>query len=47
MPQYAEYAIWCLFVITGLTIYFPILYIRKMDKVLRLLEKIEQNTQKK
>ena len=45
--QYAEYFIWCVFVITGLTIYFPILFIRKMDKLIRQLEKIEANTQKK
>jgi hypothetical protein len=45
--QYAEWAIWCLFVITGLMIYIPVMFIRKLDKVLKLLERIEANTQKK
>ena len=34
----------CFLVITGITIYFPIIYIRKMDRVLEVLDRIERNT---
>jgi hypothetical protein len=44
--QYALLAIWCLILITGLTAYFPILFIRKIDKVLKALQQIEANTRK-
>lgn len=37
---------WCVIVIALLAIYVPTIYIRKTDKVLRLLEKIEANTRK-
>ena len=46
MQQYALYAIWCLFFITGIMVYAPIVYIRKTDKVLKILEQIEKNTRK-
>jgi hypothetical protein len=36
----------CLIVIALLSIYVPTIYIRKTDKVLALLEKIEANTRK-
>jgi hypothetical protein len=36
----------CLIVIALLSIYVPTIYIRKTDKILALLEKIEANTRK-
>jgi hypothetical protein len=36
----------CVILITLLAIYVPTIYIRKTNKVLRLLEKIEANTRK-
>ena len=36
----------CVIMIALLAIYVPTIYIRKTDKVLRLLEKIEANTRK-
>lgn len=44
--RYAEYAIWCLLFITGMMVYVPIVYIRKTDKILRILQQIEANTRK-
>ena len=41
-----EYLIGCVLLITCIAIYFPILHIRKANKVERLLEKIEANTRK-
>ena len=46
MPQYLDLLIWCVVVITGLAIYFPIAYIRKTNAILKELEKIEANTRK-
>ncbi len=34
----------CALFITGLAIYFPIIYIRKTDRMLKILERIELNT---
>jgi hypothetical protein len=39
-------AIWCLFVVTGVVIYFPIIYTRKTDRILKALEEIAANTRK-
>jgi hypothetical protein len=39
-------AIWCLFVLTALAIYIPIMYVRKTDKILKALQQIEVNTRK-
>ena len=39
-------AIWCLFVLTGIVIYIPIMYTRKTDKILKALEQIAANTRK-
>jgi hypothetical protein len=36
----------CLILIALLAVYVPTIYIRKTDKVLKLLEKIEANTRK-
>lgn len=46
MDKYLDVVIWCVLVITGISIYFPIAYIRKTDKLLKMLEKIEANTRK-
>jgi hypothetical protein len=46
MQHYALTAIWCLFVITGIVIYVPIMYARKTDKILKALQQIEANTRK-
>ena len=46
MQQYALVAIWCVILITGILVYAPIVYIRKTDKVLKVLEQIEINTRK-
>ena len=44
--QYALTAIWCLFVITRIIVYMPIMYTRKTDKILKVLQQIEANTRK-
>jgi len=36
----------CLILIALLAVYVPTIYIRKTDKILKLLEKIEANTRK-
>ena len=46
MP-YALTAIWCLIVITGIVVYIPIMFVRKMDKILKVLQQIEINTSRK
>ena len=37
---------WCIIVVTLIAVYFPIVYIRKTDKLLKKLEEIEANTRK-
>jgi hypothetical protein len=37
---------WCIIVVTAISIYFPIVYIRKTNKLLKKLEEIEANTRK-
>ena len=44
--QYALVAIWCLIFITGIVAYIPLMYIRKTDKLLKILQQIEANTRK-
>ncbi len=39
-----QWLIACVVIITGITIYFPIIYIRKTNRVLGMLEQIESNT---
>jgi hypothetical protein len=34
----------CLLIVTGIVIYFPLVYIRKMNRVLSVLQQIEANT---
>ena len=46
MVGYALFAIWLLIFITGIIIYIPIMYIRKTDRLLKLLQQIEANTRK-
>ncbi len=41
-----EYLIACVLVIACVAIYVPVLYIRKTDKLLKVLEQIEANTHK-
>jgi hypothetical protein len=36
----------CLLFITGIAAYFPVIYIRKTNKLLDALKQIEQNTKK-
>jgi len=47
MQTYALTAIWCLFVATGVIVYMPIMYTRKTDKILKVLQQIEANTTRK
>jgi len=46
MQTFALAAVWCLFVITGVIVYMPIMYTRKTDKILKVLQQIEANTRK-
>jgi hypothetical protein len=46
MERYALTAIWCLFVVTGVIVYMPIMYARKTDKILKVLQQIEANIRK-
>ena len=41
-----QWVIGCLLFITGIAAYFPIIYIRKTNRLLKLLEQIEANTRK-
>jgi hypothetical protein len=34
----------CLVIVTGIVVYFPTVYIRKMNRVLKVLQEIEANT---
>jgi hypothetical protein len=42
--QGISFLAWCVMFITGMVIYFPIIYIRKFNKMMKLLEQIEANT---
>lgn len=46
MQTYAMATMWCLIVLTGIVVYFPIMYSRKTDKILKALQQIEANTRK-
>lgn len=46
MQTYALVAMWCLIVVTGIVIYFPIMYTRKTDRILKALQQIEANSRK-
>lgn len=41
-----QWVVACLLFITGMVAYFPVVYIRKTNKMLKLLEQIEANTRK-
>ena len=41
-----QWLIACLLIITGMTIYFPTVLIRKSNRILKVLEQIEANTRK-
>ncbi len=41
-----QWIIACLLFITGIVAYFPVIYIRKTNKILKALEQIEANTRK-
>ena len=41
-----EWLIACLLLITGMTIYFPTVLIRKSNRILKVLEQIEAKTRK-
>lgn len=41
-----QYVVGCLLFITGIMAYFPFVYIRKTNKLQKLLEQIEANTRK-
>jgi hypothetical protein len=38
--------IFCVVIIAAVTVYFPTIYIRKTNKLMAILEKIESNTRK-
>ena len=41
-----RYMVLCVFVLAGLAVYFPTIYIRKTNKVIKLLQQIAANTSK-
>ena len=47
MEHYLLMGMWFLIVLTGIVVYIPIMYVRKTDKILKVLQQIEANTQKK
>jgi len=44
--QHVELVAACTIFIAGMAAYFPVLYIRKTNKMLQSLQKIEENTRK-
>ncbi len=46
MEHYLLTAIWLLIVVTGVMVYIPVMYTRKTDKILKVLQQIEANTRK-
>jgi len=41
-----DWVVACLLFITGVVAYFPVVYIRKTNKLMKILEQIEANTRK-
>lgn len=39
-----DFVVGCLLFVTGIVAYFPVVYIRKTNRILRVLEAIEKNT---
>lgn len=46
MQQYLVILGFCVVIMTALAVYFPTIYIRKTNKLMAILEKIEANTRK-
>jgi hypothetical protein len=46
MEHYLLTAIWLLIMVTGVMVYIPVMYTRKTDKILKVLQQIEANTRK-
>jgi hypothetical protein len=46
MEHYLLTAMWLFIVLTGVVVYMPIMYTRKTDKILKVLNQIEANTRK-
>jgi len=41
-----QWVVACLLFITGMAVYFPVVYIRKTNKLMKILGQIEANTRK-
>ena len=41
-----QWVVACLLFITGMVVYFPVVYIRKTNRLIKVLEQIETNTRK-
>jgi len=41
-----QYVVGCLLFITGIVAYVPTVYVRKTNRIIKLLEQIEANTRK-
>jgi len=41
-----RYMVWCVIVLTGVGIYFPTIYIRKTNRMIRILEEIAAGLRK-
>ena len=44
MQSSIQWLIACLLIITAIAVYFPIIFIRKLNRTLAVLERIEVNT---
>jgi len=41
-----RYVVWCVIVVTAIALYFPTIYIRKTNRMIRLLEEIAASLRK-
>jgi len=46
MVHYMLWVYGCLFVTTAIVVYFPVIFIRKTNKILKILQQIEANSRK-
>ena len=46
MTPYVLIALGCLIVVTGVVVYFPVVFIRRADRVMKVLDQIAANSQK-
>jgi hypothetical protein len=46
MEHYLLTAIFLLIMVTGVMVYIPVMYTRRTDKILKVLQQIEANTRK-